>query len=62
MCYTSCKVNLIMLLCVNTQGLVLFLGKLFLHVLNPNNMILMHAKDFLVKKMSLNCQILKKKI
>jgi hypothetical protein len=36
-----------MLLCVNKQGLVLFLGKLFFCMfLNLNYMILTHAKDF----------------
>jgi hypothetical protein len=61
MCHTCCKVNLIMLLCVNKQGLVLFLGKLFFCMfLNLNNMILTHAKYFFVKKMALICQILKK--
>ncbi len=47
MCHTCCKVNLITLLCVNKQGLVFILGKLFFCMfLNLNYMILTHAKDF----------------
>jgi hypothetical protein len=49
-----------MLLCVNTQGLVLFLGKLFFCMfLNLNNMILTHAKDFFCEENGPNLSDLK---